>query len=179
MSQLYFMALLPDEAISEEVTAFKRYMQTHFGAAHALRSPPHVTLFPPFQWALSQQTALENSLLAFAAQQQACTLHLKGFNCFAPSVIYVDVVPNKPLAALQRALLRHLARTIRLEDKRAQRFHPHMTIAHRDLSKTMFEPAWAYFSTVVYERTCPIEALTLLHLQQGKWVACRAFKFLG
>lgn len=177
MSQLYFIALLPDEIISAEVTAFKRYMQAHFGAAHALRSPPHLTLFPPFQWAPSREAELENALVAFSAQQQALTLRLKGFNCFAPRVIYVDVVPNEALSALQRALLRHLARTVRLEDKRAQRFHPHITIAHRDLSEAMFEPAWAHFSTVPYERACLIEALTLLKLQEGRWVVWRLCDF--
>ncbi len=179
MSQLYFIALLPDETISAEVTAFKRQMQAYFGAAHALRSPPHITLFPPFRWMLSRDAELEDTLATFAAQQQAFTLQLKGFSCFAPRVIYVDVAPNKVLSALQRALLYHLARTIRLEEKRAQRFHPHMTIAHRDLSEAMFEPAWAHFSTVPYERTCLVKALTLLQLQEGRWVVWKEFDFGG
>lgn len=44
----YFLAIVPDEAICDEVTILKEQLRDSFGLKYALRSPPHITLKMPF-----------------------------------------------------------------------------------------------------------------------------------
>ena len=174
---LYFIAVLPDEKIAREVTAFKQYIASHFGASHALKSPPHITLLPPFKRAEAQEADLCDALEQFAEEQPSFTLRLKGFNCFAPRVLYVDVAPNPALRELQQQLEVHLSKALNLRSDRSHGFNPHMTIAHKDLVRARFPSAWAHFSALPYERDCNIEALTLVKHNGRVWEAYRDFEF--
>jgi 2'-5' RNA ligase len=176
---LYFIAVLPDEKIAREVTAFKQYIASHFGASHALKSPPHITLLPPFKWAEAQEATLFEALEQFAEGQPPFLLQLKSFNCFAPRVLFVDVAPNPALHALQQQLEKHLEKTLNLRDDSSHGFNPHMTIAHKDLARAQFQPAWAHFSALPYERECNIEALALVKHNGRVWEAYREFEFLS
>lgn len=174
---LYFIAVVPDEKIAGEVTAFKQYIASHFGASHALKSPPHITLFPPFKRPENQEHALFDALLLFAARHSPFVLHLKGFNCFSPRVLYVDMEPNPALREIQGELEKHLGEMLGLRSDRSHGFNPHMTIAHKDLSRSQFQPAWAHFSNLSYERSCDIDALTLVKHNGRMWEAYRDFEF--
>lgn len=174
---LFFIGILPDEPIQKEVTAFKQDCARLFQASHALKSPPHLTLIPPFPWPLQQLKKLENALEEFAQQQRPFELQLHGFNCFQPRVIFVDIVENQQLNILQSKLFHYLEKTLDLNDERAQRFHPHMTIAHRDLQQVQFPKAWAHFSTMEYERSFQVDGLVLLEHVERKWVPREVFFF--
>ncbi len=176
---LYFVAVLPSEDISKEVTAFKRYVEAHFGASHALKSPPHITLFPPFKRKETEEAPLISVLEAFAQEQCPFYLQFKGFNCFAPRVLFVDVVPNTMLKSMQKALEEHFEDILHLRSDRPHNFNPHLTIAHKDLSRTQFYPAWAHFSTQSYERACMIESIVLLKHNGRVWVPYREFGLGG
>ncbi|GIV30925.1 MAG: hypothetical protein KatS3mg029_0276 [Saprospiraceae bacterium] len=174
---LYFIAVLPGEEIQQEVMAFKQYCCTHFGACHALKSPPHITLVPPHRWAEEVLPQLEEVLDLFALGQEPFEVELQDFAAFAPRVIYVDVSPNPSLRALHRHLLAKLERSMEFRDERAHRFHPHMTIAHRDLDRQAFRRAWAHFSLVEYRRRFTVDQLVLLEHRDKRWHIRRAFPF--
>lgn len=174
---LYFIALMPDEKIQKEVTAFKHYCQRHFGAAHALKSPPHITLIPPYRWGAERLGPLRDTLDLFAMGQEPFTLQLQDFGAFAPRVIYVQVGENKQLEALHASLLRKLEEAFDYQDKRAVRFHPHLTIAHRDLSQQAFHQAWPFFSRQQYRRKFYVDRLVLLHHHNHRWHIDREFLF--
>ncbi|NEQ19818.1 MAG: hypothetical protein F6K28_10405 [Microcoleus sp. SIO2G3] len=57
--KLYFIALLPPEEIQDYANQIKQYFADHYGSRHAQKSPPHITLQPPFEWAYSGIPALE------------------------------------------------------------------------------------------------------------------------
>lgn len=113
----------------------------------------------------------------FAQIQQPFELQLRGFNCFEPRVIFVDIVENQQLKTLQSGLFHHLEKTVGLQDERAKRFHPHITIAHRDLQRRQFPKAWEHFSKIGYERSFQVEGLVLLEHVGRKWVARESFAF--
>ena len=58
---LFFIAVLPDEAIQAEVARFKHYAARHFKSSRALRSPAHITLFSPFRWPPDKLAQLEGA----------------------------------------------------------------------------------------------------------------------
>ena len=174
---LYFIAVMPDEKIQKEVTAFKRYCQRHFGAEHALKSPPHITLIPPYRWREEQLPALRDVLDMFALGQTPFEVQLKDFDSFPPRVIFVNVVKNKQLDELHASLLRKMQAALDYHDQRAARFHPHMTIAHRDLSKTAYYKAWDYFSRQHYHRKFLVDKLVLLPHHDRRWHVEQEFFF--
>jgi 2'-5' RNA ligase len=55
----WFIAVIPPEDIQEAVTALKREAAARFESRHALKSPPHVTLIPPFVATLDEISSLE------------------------------------------------------------------------------------------------------------------------
>lgn len=176
---LWFIALLPPEPIREEVTAFKEYAAEHFGSRRALRSPAHITLFPPFQMERSQLPALESELETFSRQQLSFPLELDGFSSFPPRVIFVDARPSEALNRLQKALQDHLKDRLGMAYPGAHGFHPHMTVAFKDLRKSMYRPAWAYFQKVAYQREFSVDAITLLWHDGQYWQVSRSFPLLA
>ncbi len=168
---------MPDEKVQKEVTAFKQYCQRHFGAGHALKSPPHITLIPPHRWPEEQLPALRNVLDLFAPGQTPFEVVLKDFSSFPPRVIFVDVQKNKDLEALHASLLRKLESALNYHDERAARFHPHMTIAHRDLKRDAYYKAWDYFSRRQYRRKFLVDKLVLLHHHDRRWHVEQEFLF--
>lgn len=167
--RLFFIALLPDEPIQEEITAFKLECARSFQSIHALKTPPHLTLIPPFFWQEERLPELEKALRQFAAEQQGMDVELSGFNNFPPKVIFVNVIENQQLRSLQAALFHYLQTSIGLTDEKGRRFHPHLTIAHRDLKALIFPQAWAHFSKIAYSQTFKANRITLLEHLKGRW----------
>ncbi|MCB0531497.1 MAG: 2'-5' RNA ligase family protein [Lewinellaceae bacterium] len=174
---LFFIALLPDTGLQSEVTAFKQYCARHFGASHALKSPPHITMVSPFRWQIDRLPVLAEALAEFSGQQTAFEIELRDFGCFAPRVLFVDMVKNPNLEVLESKLALALEEKTGLKRKSGHGFHPHMTIAHRDLQERYFREAWAYFSKLEFRRSFQAKALTLLRHTGGKWGIETTFPF--
>lgn len=174
---LYFIALLPDPVIQKEVTGFKQECARLFGASHALKSPPHLTLLPPFPWHPADLQKLGKALGAFAASQKPFEVALENFSCFPPRVIFVNVATNPSLHRLCEALQTQLEQTLGLKNKRGRGFNPHMTIAHRDLRQDTFPEAWAHFSKIIYRRTFKADRLALLEHTKQRWEVYEEYFF--
>ncbi len=172
--ELFFMALLPDPIIQDEVTAFKQASLERFGSGHALKSPPHVTLIPPFRSERPDFSALQT----FAQTQPPFAVRLQNFDRFGNRVIFVNVVPEPALSACQARLAQFCYDHFGIQPD-SRPFHPHMTVAFRDLQRSVFTEAWAYFSTQAYERQFTADAVTLLkHTGQG-WAVAQTFPLVG
>ena len=166
--QLYFVALLPDETIQHEVTDFKRQALERFGSGHALKSPPHITLVPPFQCPPHLQAALPVALAEAAAQLTPFPVYLRHFDHFGQRVIFVNVQPDSALLACQRAVANQFHQSAEVQPD-SRPFHPHMTVAFKDLKRSLFADAWRYFSGLSYERQFAAGALTLLRHTGQRW----------
>ncbi len=177
LNPLYFIALLPDEEIKQEVTAFKQECAELFNASHALKSPPHVTLIPPFRSPPEKLDDLKSLLTDVAFDQFSFTVKLDGFNCYRPRVIFVDVMRSNALEELQKRLESSLIEKLDLKSKHRQGFNPHMTIAHRDLKEERFLEAWTHFSNRKYARIFRATGLSLMKHSAGEWKLEEHFDF--
>jgi 2'-5' RNA ligase len=175
---LFFIAILPDEAIQREVTAFKKDCGRLFGSFRALNSPPHVTLIPPFFLSFGQLDKLCLSLEQFSASQSRFELTLHNFDWFEPRVVFVDVLESDSLHALQAVLLALLEGHPGFESRNADRFHPHMTIAFKDLKPAAFYQARQHFSGLEYHRTFCVDRLSLLEHRLQRWEVLAEFPLL-
>lgn len=144
---LYFIAILPPIQIRNEIQLLKEYFRDTYQSKAALNSPPHITLHMPFQWKEAKEEKLISELKKFAAGKPEVEVRLNGFNCFAPRVIYVNVLASEQLRLLQSELHRFCKTELNLFNAqyREMPFHPHITLAFRDLKKDKFDKAWGEF----------------------------------
>ena len=175
--KLYFIALVPPEPISGEVAAFKQLAKERFHSGRALRSPAHITLFPPFFWQEVRSGLLKEVLKEFAGEQFPFEVELRHFSCFKPRVIFIHPVLSPSLIHIHKALLLCLEARLGLHSEDKRPFHPHMTIAFKDLKKEVFPEAWAYFSKILYQKTFLADRLALLCHRNGSWEVDGTYSF--
>lgn len=175
----YFVALIPPDRLAEDLIALKKYMRSHFETKAALRSPAHITLHMPFEWREDREEYLVSMFAAFAHPQKEFHVALNGFGCFEPRVIFVRVEPSAALSSLQRALHQFCKRELNLfnADYQDLPYHPHLTIAFRDLKKDMFRKAWSEFAGKSFEATFPVNRLTVLKHNGLEWEILRHVHF--
>lgn len=164
----FFLALIPPEPLASQVTALKTQMQAQYQTHAALRSPPHITLQPPFQWPVDRWQDFTTTLQTLARVQTPVTVDLYGFGAFPPRVIFVHVVPSPGLMALQGAIATTLETQLALRPD-LRPYHPHMTIAFRDLSGAAFRQAWPQFQTRPFAAQFTATALSLLRHTGQRW----------
>ncbi len=179
MERLYFIALLPPSDIAEEVTRCKQQFADRHNAVHALRSPPHITLYPPFRYPEENIGIVENSLTEFGRDRASFTVRLRGFGAFPPRVIYVNVIKTPELMGIREELVYFLGDRLQIRDSRdeGRSFSPHMTVAFKDLSKKAFKVAWPEFEARSFQRDFTVDRLTLLEHHSGRWHILRDFPF--
>ncbi|MBK5277935.1 MAG: 2'-5' RNA ligase family protein, partial [Bacteroidia bacterium] len=56
-------------------------------------------------------------------------------------------------------------------------FHPHLTLAFRDLKKPMFEKAWEEFKSKEYSESFAAKHFTLLKHNGKVWESLKDFEF--
>lgn len=176
LNKKYFIAIVLPEPIQSQVEAMKDQLFKQFNLKGALRSPSHITLHRPFEWKQEKESKLIDSLMDFNFGKPF-QLDLKDYNCFAPRVIYVDVVKNEALYDVHKRLKYYAQENLKLlnevEDMRG--FHPHATIAFRDLRKNKFEEVWSVFKEKKYQANFEVKSFSLLRLED-KWKEIRYFE---
>lgn len=163
---LYFIAIVAPGHIDAAVLVWKKYMEQEYGCKVALRSPAHITLIPPFSMARENEPALIEELQQFSAA--SFDIRLKNFDSFKPKVIFLHVEPNELLSQLKAALGQFLIKDFPIK-KDDRPFHPHITIANRDLRKNDFGKAWAYFQSLLYEAVFSADNISLLRHNNKEW----------
>jgi 2'-5' RNA ligase len=72
----------------------------------------------------------------------------------------------------------HLRMDFGLPEKSATRqFHPHITIAHRDLSKEQFPLVWSYINEISVEELFLANNYSILKHNGQKWTILKSFYF--
>ncbi|MEH1780080.1 MAG: 2'-5' RNA ligase family protein [Nostoc sp.] len=175
----FFVALLPPQDIQDYANQIKQYFADRYTSRGALKSPPHMTLQPPFEWADANLPLLEASLKEFASGQQPVAITLKGFDAFAPHVIYINVVKSQELLTLQADLMAYTESNLGVVDKvsKSRLFAPHITVAFRDLTKQNFKAAWPEFEKRQLHFEFTTDKLTLLLHDGRRWNIKSEFAF--
>jgi 2'-5' RNA ligase len=177
-TQLYFIAIVPPEPVFSEIRKLKEFMANQYSSDAALRSPAHITLHMPFQWKQEKEERIFDALDNFAKQQRSFEVKLNGFGCFEPRVIYVNVDENVALRKMQEELMDHAKINLNLfnANYREQPFHPHITIAFRNLKKSVFPEAWKEFQNKKYAAEFFAGSFSLLKHNGKGWDIYKEFK---
>ncbi|MEH1940237.1 MAG: 2'-5' RNA ligase family protein [Nostoc sp.] len=177
----FFVALLPPQDIQDYANQIKQYFADRYASSGALKSPPHITLQPPFEWVDANLPQLEASLKEFASGRQPVAITLKGFDAFVPRVIYINVVRSQELFTLQADLMAYIESNLGIVDKvsKSRPYAPHMTVAFRDLTKQNFKVAWPEFEKRQLHFEFTANKLTLLLHDGKRWNIKSQFGFLA
>lgn len=175
----FFVALLPPQEVQEYANEIKQDFADRYHSQAAQKSPPHITLQPPFEWAESEVSKLEQRLSQFAACQSPIPVTLDGYAAFAPRVIFINVQPTAELLRVQTNLMRCLEETLGIIDPTAKSrpFVPHMTVAFRDLTIENFKLAWQEFQGRSLHANFLVSHLTLLRHDETRWQIDQDFSF--
>lgn len=179
MLQKYFIAIVPPEPLLTEIRTIKQNIFKVYHTKGALRSPAHITLHMPFNWEEDKEEKLVDTLQAFKFSS-AFEIVLNNFSCFEPRVLFIDVKANEQLFRLQKELVQQVKSRLNLfnqsDDLRG--FHPHVTVAFRDLKKAQFYKMWEEYQHKNVEAMFSCRSICLLKHIDEQWEVYREFVFV-
>ncbi|MBI1782432.1 MAG: 2'-5' RNA ligase family protein [Sphingobacteriales bacterium] len=167
---MYYVAIVCPTAINEKVQQYKLWMQQQFDCKVALKSPAHITLIAPFYFETIKESELITALEGFEYNHPPFTIQLNDFANFGKRVIFIQVVENKELESLHDSINIYFHQLFpKIIKKEDRSFHPHVTIANRDVKPSAFVKACEYFSERKFEESFTSNTISLLKLSDGKW----------
>ncbi len=177
VEKLYFVAIVPPSPIYEEAFEQKVYFKTKYNSKASLNSPPHITLHMPFKFVEKNEDEIVSNLRTFAHENSAVTVKLNGFSSFPPRVIFINVEITSELERLQKNLERYFKRQLNLFNANYKElpFHPHLTLAFRDLKKPNYQKAWEEFVSKNYQATFLASKIALLKHSGAVWEIFQEF----
>lgn len=167
---LYFTALVLPEELNVTVLRWKQYMFAQYGCKVGSKSLAHITILAPF-WMEEQ---IEDQLLLATDEISKTTpqfcITTNDFSAFRPRTIFIDVQHNSPLSHLKKASDDYLKQRTVFNAKIDNRlFHPHITIATRDIYKKIFYKAWNLFEPKPFREEWTAEGLSVLRHNKKAW----------
>ena len=167
--KMYYVAIVCPREINEKVQKFKQWMKDRFGCVVAMKSPAHITLIPPFWFMLEREHELVNTVQSFV-NIFSQKIELDGFSHFRKKVLFVRIMENASLDELKSEVEQYFTGKIGAIFKKDDRpFHPHITIANRDMKPSHFEDAWEHFSEHIFKESFNADSISLLKLNPGGW----------
>lgn len=166
---LYFVAVIPPEPLREQVTKIKLEFAEKYQSRHGLKSPPHITIIPPFTAPVQNENEIIDLLESYIQDQESFEIKVKGYGAFKPRVIFLDIEDKSALVAIEKGLADQFNAFTWYERRISKLFNPHLTLAHRDLSPQMFRKAWNKYKLESYKASFTVNRLYLLKHNGKFW----------
>ena len=166
---MYFIAIVLPDGLNKKVLRWKHFMHERFGCEVGLKSPAHITLVQPFWMQPEKEHQLMADMDAISSSASPFTIDTKNFSTFKPRTIYIDVAVNEELRSLKEAINEFFSQAdykIKIETRP---FHPHITIATRDLNKKDFNEALTFFERKKFKAEWEASGLSLLRHNSKNW----------
>jgi len=168
--KMYFIAIVCPQEVDNKVLQFKLWMNKHFGSVAALKSPSHITLIQPFWMDERREDDLKTALQAFRSDMDELEIKLEGFSHFGKRVLFARVRENRSLEELKNQAADYFTGSFGEFIKKDDRsFHPHITIANRDLKPGDFEKGWYFLSKKSFKEKFFTKTISLLKHKEGNW----------
>ena len=168
--RMYYIAWVLSGEAARHISRLQQYACDTFDSCRAMRSPPHVTIVPPFHFPVVKEEILTDLVMKWSATLPSFDWQLDGFHHFKNHTIYAQAKGPVELPVWRRKLFEKLGKT----PHRAS-FVPHVTIAFRDLSPERFVEAWRYFSGLPLQLSCRQDHVSILRHNGDHWEECSKF----
>jgi 2'-5' RNA ligase len=176
MLQKYFIAIVPPEPLLSQIQGIKKSIADNHKSKGALRSPGHITLHMPFSFDEEKEEKLFACLQDFRFPH-LFSISLKNFDRFEPRVVFINVADNALLDELQKNLVQHVKKNLQIfnqaDDMRG--FHPHITIAFRDLKKPVFYKLWEEYRHKNFDAKMEYTSFSVLKHVNDQWIVVKQF----
>jgi len=166
IKELYFIAIVPENEVLQQVEAMKIDIKNNFGAKNGLKSPAHITLIPPFR--------VDQEIIKRVSQEISIAINyftpfkidLLNYNKFDNRVVYVDVVENSTLTEVGATIISVMNNII---NKQQLEFKPHITLATRDIPPQQFSTLWQQLKQKEYSNSFTANAITIFKHNGKLW----------
>lgn len=177
MKSLYLTAIVPDAELTDQIEEIRRECAECYNVKAALKPPVHITLFKPISVEFEREKELVRVLNEVSSKHQPFTLSLENFDTFNNQVVFIKVLKTEPLGNLQKDISsvyhrRHLETE---EIKSKKTFHPHITIAYRDIPRTTFPALWNEYKNKRFKRNFSVNGFILFKHNGHKWEVFEEF----
>lgn len=179
MNFLHFIAIVAEEPVQSKITALKMELQLHFNSKHALRLPAHITLVAPYRTTDDVAEKLMQQIRTNLNVLNPFKVTLSGFGFFLNKgmpVLFINVLSDPHLNGLYELLNQIVHSTIGTPSGTWKSFHPHITLAHKDLNKLDFSNARDWLSAKSFEAVMPVSSFTMFRHNGKVWVELQSFK---
>ena len=178
--KMYFIAHVLPEHLNQRVLVYKQMMLDKFDCKIGLRSPAHITFVPPFWMEDEKETGLLKDLEEISDSVKPFTIATVGFSAFIPRTIFIDIAINKALIEVKSGTDHYFSNKPDYKIKKENRaFHPHITIATRDLYKKAFYEAWSLFENKEFAQQWTASGFSLLRHNTQYWDVIYTSVFKG
>ncbi|MET4104975.1 2'-5' RNA ligase family protein [Hymenobacter sp. UYP22] len=172
--ELYLVALLLPEQVSQQVWALKQEVHQLTGSRNAIRLPPHITLIPPLRQPPEFAAQVTRLLASFAAAHHACRVQLQDFRWFQQRTLYVAVTEATELHELHGALYQQCQQQLPVPQP-TRPFVPHVTLATRDLPPAQVPALRAVFEERRLHAPAVLQQLVLFRHDGRVWQRAAEF----
>ena len=153
-------------------------MRQQYHCTVGLKSPAHITLVPPFWMEEEREIELLQQVDTISRNLNLFTIKTKNFSAFKPRTIFIDVEKKEELNEVKEIVdtffkLNAFCK-IKIDDRP---FHPHITIATRDLFKKSFYEAWPIFEKEKFEEEWQANGLSVLRHNKKNWDVIHTSQF--
>lgn len=164
------MAVIPPKEVQEKVQQIKISIRDQFGMKYALKSPPHITLKMPFNYNEGKELVLAEKLSGFLKDRESFKVKIDGLGTFGNRVIFLKIEKSPDLIQLQSELKDFCKKELNLIDELSDRnFHPHLTVAFKDLKPKNFEEILALVKEQSFKAEFAVEGLFILKRMEQRW----------
>lgn len=165
---LYFIALVPDAKVQQEIFAFKMELFEKYGCKTALKSPAHITLVSPFALTFDQAQEIVSHFEGYIPVVHAFELKITGFNTFGNRTFYAQPASHPSLFALHTSITAHFEGYIR-KKKEHYDYRPHITIGNRDIQAADLDEILQDYKTKNYQAIAKFKDISLFRYDSAKW----------
>jgi len=167
---MYFVAVVLPEELNQKVLKYKNIMLEKYNCKVGLKSPAHITITAPFWMDDEKEQQLLSDIDSISQRFQPFTIETNNFSAFKPRTIFVEVKHNDKLGPLKKCaddfFRNNSFYNIKIDERP---FHPHITIATRDLSKKDFFEIWPWFEEKKFLEKWIAESLCVLRHNTKTW----------
>lgn len=167
---MYFIAIVLPEDLNQKILKYKNMMFEKYNCTVGLKSPAHITIVPPFWIDEAKEQQLESDVDRISGRFEPFAVETDNFFAFRPRTIFVAVKHNDQLDAVKRAaddfFRNNSFYNIKIDTRP---FHPHITIATRDLLKKSFAEIWPWFEEKKFLEAWNTGGLSVLRHNKKNW----------
>ena len=178
MSGIYLLAIIPPHELSLEIHQIRLQCSEKFGVLKALKPPVHISMYRPFRLEEEFEDNFILLIQSAIAEQEVFEQKIENFNAFNTHAIVLRALLNTGILNLYDTIS-----TIMKEkgiDKHPTDifpFHPHLTIAYRDIKPDVFPLMWEDYKDKKYNASFRADHLSLLKHDGNQWLVIKNYPF--